>query len=280
MMMDQPPAIYHHVAGEGEAVVLLNGGMMSWFAWEPIAKPLAAEYRVVRLDFRGQLQSPLVPGQAPPADLSSHAQDVVELLDRLGIPKAHVVGTSFGALVGLAMAAEFPDRVASLVVMTATATLSPEMLAGTRALREIAQAAVAGGDRGKILDAIVPTTYSPEWVAANRELLAVRRGQVAMLPNSWFEGVDAILAVLLTAQPATYLERIRAPTTVVAGEKDVTFPLPNSEALVHGIRSARLVVVPGAPHGLVLEKPAETLELLRAALSSARAPASAGAVPR
>lgn len=269
-MIDQPPAIHHHVEGEGEAVVLLNGGMMSWFAWEPVAKGLAGEYRVMRLDFRGQLQSPLAPGQAPPADLSAHATDVVTLLDQLGIERAHIVGTSFGALVGMALAAEHPDRVASLVAMTATATLSPEMLAGTRALRVLAQEGIAGGDKGKILDAIVPSTYSPEWVAANRELLAVRRGQVAMLPQAWFEGVDAILAVLEKADPSSYLARIRAPTTVIAGEKDVTFPLPNSEALVRGIAGARLVVVPGAPHGLVLERADEAMAVIRAALARTR----------
>ena len=57
--VEAPPAIQYFVQGEGETVVLLNGGMMSSFAWEPVAKGLAESYRVVRFDFRGQLMTPL-----------------------------------------------------------------------------------------------------------------------------------------------------------------------------------------------------------------------------
>ncbi len=249
--------------------MLLNGGMMSGFAWEPIAKDLAKDYRVVRLDFRGQLMSPAIdPQSPPPADLSGHARDVVSVLDRAGIERAHIVGTSFGALVGLALAAEHPERVRSLVAMTATARLSPEMVAGTKHLRTLARDALNGGDGGKVLDAIVPTTYSPEWIAANQAVLAARRPQVAGLPKAWFSGLDALLGALEVAEPFRGLEKIRCPTTVVAGEKDVTFPLPNSQELVRGIAGSKLVVIPNAAHGLALETPAESIAAIRQHLTA------------
>lgn len=274
MMPDSPPAIHYTIEGDpaAETVVLLNGGLMTGFAWEVIAKDLAQDHRVVRLDFRGQLMSP---AESPPTDLAGHARDVVSVLDRAGIERAHVVGTSFGALVGLVLAAEFPDRVSSLVALTATARLSPEMVAGTRHLRTLAGEAAAGGDGGKLLDAIVPTTYSPEWIAANQALLVVRRGQVAALPKAWFQGIEALLGALEVAEPFRFLPAIRCPTRVVAGERDVTFPLPNSEDLVRGIPGATLEVIPGAPHGLVLEYPAETIAAIRrhlATVVAARAP--------
>lgn len=258
-MIDAPPAIHYTIEGSGETIVLLNGGLMSAFAWEPVAKTLTSSYRVVRLDFRGQLMSP-APG---PLDLAGHAADVVDLLDRLHIERAHLVGTSFGALVGLVLAAEHPDRVASLVAITATARLSPEMIAGTRALRALAQEAVAGGDGGKVLDAVVPATYSPEWIEANRTPLTFRRAQVAGLPKSWFAGLDRLLAALEKADPALLLARIRCPVVVVGAEKDRTFPLANSEELARSIAGATLRVVPGAPHGFVVEWPDATGALLR-----------------
>lgn len=271
MMLDAPPAIHYTVDGpqEAQAVVLLNGGMMSGFAWEPIAKDLALTFRVVRLDFRGQLMSPKQEGTGPelPVDLEGHARDVVSVLDRLSIDRAHVVGTSFGAMVGLALAAEHPERVRSLIAMTATARLSPEMVAGTRALRTLAQETLAGGDGGKVLDAIVPGTYSPEWIAANAQVLAVRRLQVAALPKAWYSGLDALLAVIEKAEPRRYLARIRCPTAIVAAEKDLTFPLANSEELARGISGAVLKVIPGAPHGVALERPAESLAVVRELLA-------------
>lgn len=269
-----PPAIHYTVEGDREAVVLLNGGMMSGFAWEAVAMALASSYRVVRLDFRGQLMSPA----EPPPDLAGHAADVIAVLDRLHIERAHLVGTSFGALVGLVAAAEHPDRVLSLVAMTATARLSPQMIESTRVLRTMAREAASGGDGGKILDTIVPATYSKEWIAANAAALSIRRAQVAALPKTWFTGLDGLLGALERADPASYLTRIRCPTAVVGAEKDLTFPLPNSEELARSISGSILKVVPGASHGLVLERSEETIALLKELLPelSRRAAAAKG----
>ena len=97
--------ITHSAAGDGDPVLLLNGGFMTMAAWQPIAAPLEAEFRVIRCDFRGQLMSP---GQAP-SSLDGHVSDVVAMLDWLGVEEVDVVGTSFGGFVGVAMAARPRD---------------------------------------------------------------------------------------------------------------------------------------------------------------------------
>ena len=106
----------HRLDGEGPPLLLLNGGMMSFGAWEPVARRLAERHRVVRCDFRGQLQSPGV----PPARMEGHAEDVVRLLDALSILRVDVVAASFGAYVGLLLAALHPGRVASVLAATVT----------------------------------------------------------------------------------------------------------------------------------------------------------------
>lgn len=277
-MIDAPPAIHHVVQGEGVPIVLLNGGMMTTFHWEPIAAKLRGKHRVILLDFRGQLQSPITPESPAPADLAGHARDVVAVLDKLGIEKAHVAGTSFGSLVALVMAAEHPDRVSSVVALNSTASLSAENVEGTKLLRRLAQEAVAGGDGGRVLDTIVPTTYSPEWIAANQEALPLRRQQVAALPKGWFAGVDAILAALESMNLAPSLAKIRVPVTIVSAEKDVTFPVSSSEALHKAIAGSRLVVVPGASHGYVLEHPDDAAARIESAVELA-IEAEKGAAP-
>lgn len=268
-MIDAPPAIHHVVQGEGVPIVLLNGGMMTTFHWEPVAAKLRGKHRVILLDFRGQLQSPITPESPAPADLAGHARDVVAVLDKLGIEKAHLAGTSFGSLVALVMAAEHPDRVSSVVALNSTASLSAENVEGTKLLRRLAQEAVAGGDGGKVLDTIVPTTYSPEWIAANKEALPLRRQQVAALPKGWFAGVDAILGALETMNLAPSLAKIRAPVTIIAGEKDVTFPVTSSQELQKSIPGSQLVVVPGASHGYVLEHPDDAAARIASAIERA-----------
>ncbi len=271
-MIDAPPAIHHVVQGEGVPIVLLNGGMMTTFHWEPVAAKLRGKYRVILLDFRGQLQSPITPESPAPANLAGHARDVVAVLDKLGIEKAHLAGTSFGSLVALVMADEHPDRVSSVIALNSTASLSPENVEGTKLLRRLAQEAVAGGDGGKVLDTIVPTTYSPEWIAANQEALPLRRQQVAALPKGWFAGVDAILGALETMDLAPSLEKIRAPVTpitIIAAEKDVTFPFTSSQELHKSIPGSQLVIVPGASHGYVLEHPDDAAARIASAIERA-----------
>ena len=152
--------ITHQSVGRGDPVVLLNGGMMTMAMWEPIAAVLQPSYQVIRCDFRGQLLSP----GPPPASIGAHAADVVAVLDALDVTRAHLVGTSFGGLVGIALAATCPSRVRSLVAGTTTAHLSEDEWKAALPLLEACRAAAAGeGDGGRIVDLIAPSTYSPRF---------------------------------------------------------------------------------------------------------------------
>jgi len=260
--------LFHRLDGDGEpAVVLLNGGMMSTLHWEPVAVELVGlGHRVVRLDLRGQMMSP---GPAAP-DLAAHAADVAALLGELGIDQAVVAGTSFGALVALELAASHPHLVSSLVAMNATARLSDEMLAATRQLEAYAREAAAGtGDPGRILDILVPGTYSEAWIEANRETLPLRRAQMTALPSSYYAGMADVLAALARLDLSTVLPRIAMPVHVVAAQFDRTFPLAFSQELATAIPHARLQVIAGAPHGFVIEQPQAAARLIHQAATLA-----------
>lgn len=241
----------HRVDGAGEPLLLLNGGLMSISGWDEIVAPLASEYRVVRCDFRGQFLSP----GDPPADLSGHAADLAALLDALGIGSAHVVGTSFGAEVGLVLAARHPERVQSLVAATAFDCAAPEMARLAGELRESCREAAAGGDGGRMFDAMLPSTYSDAFRAANAEMLQARRGRVATLPPSWFAGVDGLLAAVEDLDLRPLLRRVRCPTLVVVAGLDRTALPERGRALAAAIPGARLVEVPDSGHALVVEQP-------------------------
>lgn len=263
----------HHVAGAArpaaDPLLLLNGGLMSMAAWEPVAAPLQRELQVVRCDFRGQLRSP---GEPPP-DLAGHADDVARLLGYLEAKarprdgaggRAHVVGVSFGAMVAVELAARHPERVASLVLVTATDRVTPAMEKAGEALRVAAREAAAGeGDAGRVLDAVVANTYSPEFVAANRAAMVARRAVVAALPRSWFAGLVGLLAALSGVDLRPQLARIRCPTLVVGAGLDATFPPAHSYALAAAVRGARLAMVPDVGHGLVIERPDEIVARVR-----------------
>ncbi len=255
----------HQVAGQGEPLLLLNGGLMSLAAWEPIAAALMGTFRVVRCDLRGQLLSP---GQAHP-DLGGHVEDVALLLDALAIERAHVVGTSYGALVGLALAARHPTRAASIVAVTATDRITPEAWRESAPLLEACRAAARGGDARRLFELLQPGMFSPRYQAQNAALLAQRAGQMGLLPRAWFEGALGLLASLEGLDLGPELGRIRCPALVVAAAEDATFPEERSRALAAAIPGAELSVVPGSGHALVVEAPELLLERLRAFLARA-----------
>jgi 3-oxoadipate enol-lactonase len=108
-----PVTLFHQSEGTGEPLLLLNGIAMSAVSWDVVARPLAKSYRVIRCDFRGQLMTPM----SPPSDIAEHADDVAALLDHLEIKRTHLIGTSFGGVVGTLVAARYPDRVRSLTTI-------------------------------------------------------------------------------------------------------------------------------------------------------------------
>ncbi|HEX5719108.1 MAG TPA: alpha/beta fold hydrolase [Thermoanaerobaculia bacterium] len=248
----------HRIDGEGEPVLLLNGGMMTLGAWDPIAVALASRFQVVRCDFRGQLLSP---GEPEPS-LEAHVRDLMELLVGLDLGRVHVVGTSYGGLVGLLFAALHPEHMASLTVIAATGRITPEFWESTAKCRELALEAAAGGDGGRVLEYILPETYTPEYREEQAKALEFHRRWVAALPVVWFRGVAAILASVEGVDLTPRLGDIRCPALILAGERDLMFPPEQSRALAEAIPGARLEIVPGAPHGMVVENPDVTARLL------------------
>ena len=248
----------HTVNGAGPPLLLLNGGLMSYPAWEPLVGPLTAACRLVRCDFRGQLLSP----GTPPPTLDGHADDLARLLDALQIESAHVAGVSFGALVAITLAARAPSRVRSLIAMNATERITPQIAERGAPAREAARVAANGGDRGRLLDLVAENTWSPQFREAQAAALAARRQAVSLLPRTWFVGLDQLMGALENLDLTPLLPRITCPTLIVGGEADVTFPVEHSRALAAGIPGARLVLVPDGSHGLVIERPAEVVDLV------------------
>lgn len=106
--------------GAGPAVTLIHGGVFhSGPAWARTIGPLVQDgYRVIAVDRRGYGRSP--DGDTDQISIRLQAGDVATTLDLRGIESSHVVGVSYGALVGLELAMRHPDRVLSLTLIEPT----------------------------------------------------------------------------------------------------------------------------------------------------------------
>jgi len=117
-----------------ETIVLHHGMAKNhklWYAWIPI---LAQHYRVVRFDMRGMGQSS-VPAPGYPWSLEHFAQDLLELLDQLELPRVHLIGETVGGSIAMRFATLHQDRLLSLAVCTSPVTFDAHersALAGRR----------------------------------------------------------------------------------------------------------------------------------------------------
>jgi pimeloyl-ACP methyl ester carboxylesterase len=110
----QDLVLHYQSAGDGDAVVLIHGlgaNLAFWFM--SIGRTLARRYRIITYDLRGHGASAM-PRRG--YQLSDMVADLLVLLDHLGVQRAHIVGHSFGARVGLAFTVTHPERVATLTV--------------------------------------------------------------------------------------------------------------------------------------------------------------------
>ncbi|MFW5417888.1 alpha/beta fold hydrolase [Nocardiopsis sp. CNT-189] len=241
--------ISHDVDGDGPAVVLLHSGVCDRRMWDAQWPALVgAGHRVVRPDFRG------FGGTPAPDRPYGDAEDVLDLLDRLGIARAALVGSSYGGQVALEVAARWPDRVSALALLC-SAFPGHEPSAELASVGEREEALLDAGDIAGATELMVETWLGPEAGESARE--AVRRMQrhafeVQASAAEEFEPEEA------EVDPAA----VRAPCLAVSGAHDLPDFRRSAARLPDLIAGAEHVELPWAGHLPGLERPSEVAELL------------------
>jgi 3-oxoadipate enol-lactonase len=245
--------------GRGEAVLLVHALGLDHRMWDFLAAQLADRYRTLAVDLRGHGASP-VPER--PYTLALLAGDVRELLDRLQIARAHWIGLSLGGMAGQAFALAHGDRLGKLVLANTTSSYGPAGAASWQARMD----AVESGGLASISGMVASRYFSEAFRAEHPETVAAVMQRFAATPRAGYLGCcEAIAALELTAS----LERVRAPTLVIAGAEDLGTPPAMSRAIAERIPGARMEIIAGASHLSALERPAQFAALARAFLDAA-----------
>jgi len=250
--------------GEGpETVFLLNGIAMSISHWKPVTEALvAAGYRVVAHDFRGQLLSDR---PAAPYSLGMHARDLAGLMRELKIDRAHIVGTSYGAEVALTFALAYPAMCASVVSIDGVSEYDAVLGAVVASWK-----AAALSDPRVFYKTILPWNYSSEYLTTNRDILAKREDAIASLPRDWFEAFARLCDAFLEIDLTKDLGGISCPALVIVATRDILKHHAYSRIIACRIPGARYEEIPDAGHAVVIEKPEAVCESLLGFLGSIR----------
>jgi pimeloyl-ACP methyl ester carboxylesterase len=237
-------------AGTGDPVVLIHGsgpGVTSYANWRLVLPALAENFRVLAPDMVGFGFS------ERPANIEygvqTWADQVVGLMDTLELPKAHLVGNSFGGAIALRIAAQHPDRVGKLVLMGSMGVPFPI----TEGLERVWGYEPSFENMRKVLDVFA---YSRDLV--NDELAEVRyRGSIqpgfqesfaAMFPAPRQRWVEAMCT------PEDEIRRLPHRTLIVHGREDQVIPLQTSLRLTELIDNADLSVFSHCGHWSMIER--------------------------
>jgi pimeloyl-ACP methyl ester carboxylesterase len=242
----------HDVTGGGPTVFFLHSGATDRRMWDPQWTELP-NYRLIRCDFRGFGDSPLA------RDHYRDDDDVRDLLDELAIDRAVLVGSSYGGMVALEVAARWPERVTDLLLLCA-ARPGHEPSEQLRAFGARENELMETGDLAAAVELNVNTWLGPSATDATRD-------QVREMQRHAFEVQEADTGEWALPPADVDLSAITARCLTVSGALDVIDFRQIAADLPHVIQHARHLELPWAAHLPSLERPAEITALLTEFLS-------------
>jgi len=190
------------------------------------------------------------------ASIAEMADWTSALLRAAGAAKAHLIGHSMGSLIALETAARHPDQVSalSLIGTAATMTVGPDLL----------KAAEAGDKAAIDMMSIWGLGFKAGLGGSLAPGLWMHGGAQAVLENCETGVLFRDLSACNSYQNALAAAAgVKVPTTLILGERDMMTPAKAGKALAAVIPHARTIIIPGAGHMIMTERPDELLAALK-----------------
>ena len=219
--------LYYAVYGSGEPLLMLHGGLGHSDVWGAQIPAFAAKYKVIAVDSRGHGRSTR---DDRPFGYDLMTDDVVALMDKLGIQKASIVGWSDGGIIGLDMAIRHPERLDKLFAFGANYNLS-----------------------GLKDDIDTNPTFNAYIERAGKDY-----ERLSPTPKDYDSFVEAISAMWYS-EPDFSKEQmmgIKSPVAIADGEHDEAIRREHTEEMATLIPGAKLVILPNVSHFAFWQDPA------------------------
>jgi len=247
--------IHYRETGQGRPVVLVHGFTGNSRNWALTVPALRPHYRIVSPDLRGHGLS-AKPIRPEDYSLEAMAQDVIALIDRLGLAGCHLVGHSMGGMIAQVVALQAPALLRSLVLVDTSA--EPPGALRTEERARLIKIAMEQGMEA-VWEAQLALSPQAEELRAQPELLQAWKEQFLMTSREAYIYCAQHIANRRTLLGE--LGRLKLPVLIVCGEKDEPFVEP-SYRMYRAIPGSRLEVIPDCGHTPQIERPHEFNHLL------------------
>jgi 3-oxoadipate enol-lactonase len=246
-------SLRYEIAGKGPWLVLLHSLATDLTLWDDQMDALTSHFRVLRFDTRGHGGS-----DAPdiPYDFTMLTADVLELMDALGVERAHFCGISMGGMIAQHVALAAPRRVDRLALVSTTSGYPPEA-------RAMWHERIAGVRANGIEPLVTPTLerwFTPPYRAAHPDVMARIGKLIRATPVAGYAGSGQAIAVLDVTER---LPAVRNPTLVIAGADDAGTPPAMGRLIAQRIPGARFESIPSSSHLCNVEQAVVFNALLR-----------------
>jgi pimeloyl-ACP methyl ester carboxylesterase len=234
---------------ELRALVLLHAFPIGANLWEPQMRSIPRGWRLITPDLRGFGGSTELDSLSA-LSIGDYADDVVDLLQELGIGKAVIGGCSMGGYATLALYQSAPQLFEGMVLANTRAGAdSPESRANRRNMLALVDREGASGVARDMMPKLLGrTTYD-----TNSDAEATVRRLIKQQSPAGIR--SAIHRMMHRPDSTPLLARVSVPALVITGEEDEMIPVEESRRIAGAIPGAKLVVVPGAGHLANLEQP-------------------------
>lgn len=221
-------------------VVFIHGFPFSQDMWRPQIEGLQADFHLVTYDNRGHGKNPAGDGQFM---LEFFVDDLISVLDTIGVQKAVLCGLSMGGYIALRAVERNPDRVQALVLADTRAEADSNEAKIKRAagIQTVKEKGVAAFAEGFLKSAFAPGSFAtkPEAVEMIRKII---------LANPPLGVAGTLLALATRTDTVAALPNIKVPSLILVGKEDPITSPAAAEVLHKGIAGSEMHILPNAAH--------------------------------
>ncbi len=241
--MTTPIDCEYTVEGDGPPLFLIHGIGAQRDTWRFLTPLLVEQYTVVSYDLRGHGASPMPDGMF---GLDELVADLERVRERTGFERAHFAGHSLGGMIGPAYALAYPDRVASLGLLSTAAFRTTDDSAKVNGV--VAKMREQGIPN--VLETLTDRWYTDAFLADRPDIVRARLDQVIACDPDVFLNVFDIYA---NCEMSPWLHEVDAPSLVLTGENDGGCNPRLNQQIHDALPHSELVILPELKHSILLE---------------------------
>lgn len=243
--------MYYEIHGDGFPLLMIRGLSSDVYRWPlKLVKEISKNWRVILFDNRGAGRT-----DKPDIEYSIEmmANDTISLMTYLNIEEAHILGYSMGGSIAQEIAISYPEKVKKLILCS-TGSGGPKSVPASEEIRKDLFSSREGLSDKEILRNSMPIYFTENFIQNNPDKVEeyIKRSLLAPIPPFAYRNQ---LMAAINFNSYERLKKIRSPTLVMSGKKDILVPYENSIILAENIPGAKLFLLDNLGHGLFTPNP-------------------------